>query len=465
MRKIIALVCVCACLNAFGQSLAKCDKSGIRTSPLCRQLTAPALQMAKVPTQAPTIHEFFKTHSPKGNMIRNRGPRRFSSDDLLGTKVVMALNYDWSFTPAGDVDIQPADVLMIGGWNANITPSATQGRVSIDNICYDIPMELVIDYANETATMRAGEVVSIRTSARRQSGSYYVDTVEKVLVANEGWLRNYRFQDIVGEVWDDGTVYFQDGWTYMTRYIVRQFSSMSAVTPMRTDSDTYLTNIFRDTYLLTPNATHSFDCNGNHFEENVYMYQYDDTTAIVWNMWGLGYRGAEAYIHPDGSMLLPVYQVGCQSDVSQYAEQLTQYDWSIAQNYVILNTNATGEPVEGDIAGTCTATQLAWTQCVLYDIIGDGNQWLFGLSFAPFLNNEVNYIGNYEFSFPGEVALRGDVDGNGSVDPADISALIDYLLNGRSINLINANCDGDGSVEPADISALINYLLNGTWSN
>ncbi len=59
---------------------------------------------------------------------------------------------------------------------------------------------------------------------------------------------------------------------------------------------------------------------------------------------------------------------------------------------------------------------------------------------------------------------RGDVNGDGSIDPADISALIDYLLNGSAVNVDNADCNQDGSVDPADISALIDFLLNETWS-
>lgn len=54
----------------------------------------------------------------------------------------------------------------------------------------------------------------------------------------------------------------------------------------------------------------------------------------------------------------------------------------------------------------------------------------------------------------------GDIDHSGNVDPADISALIDYLLNGIDICLICADVDGSGNVDPADISALIDYLLN-----
>ena len=55
---------------------------------------------------------------------------------------------------------------------------------------------------------------------------------------------------------------------------------------------------------------------------------------------------------------------------------------------------------------------------------------------------------------------RGDVDHDGTVSPSDISALIDYLLNGQQVCLECADVDDDGSVTPGDISALIDMLLN-----
>ena len=59
----------------------------------------------------------------------------------------------------------------------------------------------------------------------------------------------------------------------------------------------------------------------------------------------------------------------------------------------------------------------------------------------------------------------GDVDDNGLVNISDVTALIDYLLNGdaSAINLTNADCDGNGLVNISDVTSLIDYLLSGTW--
>ena len=63
--------------------------------------------------------------------------------------------------------------------------------------------------------------------------------------------------------------------------------------------------------------------------------------------------------------------------------------------------------------------------------------------------------------------LRGDADGDGSVNIADVSALIDYLLNGNasSINLDAADVDGDSRITIGDVSTLIDYLLSGHWNS
>ena len=61
---------------------------------------------------------------------------------------------------------------------------------------------------------------------------------------------------------------------------------------------------------------------------------------------------------------------------------------------------------------------------------------------------------------------RGDVNGDGSVSIADVTALIDYLLSGNAsgVNLTAADCNQDNGVSIADVTALIDYLLRGGWN-
>jgi hypothetical protein len=59
--------------------------------------------------------------------------------------------------------------------------------------------------------------------------------------------------------------------------------------------------------------------------------------------------------------------------------------------------------------------------------------------------------------------MRGDVNGNGTVDISDAIALINYLLGNPEEITPGANCNYDETVNISDATLLINYLLNGTW--
>ena len=57
----------------------------------------------------------------------------------------------------------------------------------------------------------------------------------------------------------------------------------------------------------------------------------------------------------------------------------------------------------------------------------------------------------------------GDVNMDGEVNIADVTALIDYLLSGNAsaIDLTAADVNGDQEVNIADVTVLIDRLLNG----
>ena len=67
-------------------------------------------------------------------------------------------------------------------------------------------------------------------------------------------------------------------------------------------------------------------------------------------------------------------------------------------------------------------------------------------------------------SSPQPGVLVGDVDNNGNVNIADVTALIDYLLSGNNagINVQTADVDGDSHINIADVTALIDKLLSGS---
>ena len=61
--------------------------------------------------------------------------------------------------------------------------------------------------------------------------------------------------------------------------------------------------------------------------------------------------------------------------------------------------------------------------------------------------------------------VRGDVNKDGSVDIADATRLIDYLLNDKTadVDTMNADCNNDNGIDISDATALIDYLIENKW--
>ena len=63
--------------------------------------------------------------------------------------------------------------------------------------------------------------------------------------------------------------------------------------------------------------------------------------------------------------------------------------------------------------------------------------------------------------------LRGDVDMDGAIGIADITRLVDYILNRDAVNppmsVQAADADLDGEIGIADVTKLVDYILNKTW--
>lgn len=75
------------------------------------------------------------------------------------------------------------------------------------------------------------------------------------------------------------------------------------------------------------------------------------------------------------------------------------------------------------------------------------------------------YIEVYRLSMEGEPIVRGDVDMDGAVGIADVTALVDYLLSSDAtdVDTVAADCDLDGIVGIADVTSLVDFILNQTW--
>jgi hypothetical protein len=70
-------------------------------------------------------------------------------------------------------------------------------------------------------------------------------------------------------------------------------------------------------------------------------------------------------------------------------------------------------------------------------------------------NSTVYALGSGDY----QVMARGDVNGDGTVTAADVTALYDYLLNNDSSNIVNGDQDGDGHITAGDITTVYSIML------
>ena len=76
------------------------------------------------------------------------------------------------------------------------------------------------------------------------------------------------------------------------------------------------------------------------------------------------------------------------------------------------------------------------------------------------ISNDLNTVKAYTINYTkASTAVPGDVNGDGSVTSADITALYNYLLNSDSSSLVNGDQNSDGSITSADVTTVYNILL------
>lgn len=557
MKKFFALLFVCAGLTAMAvtphvntSNVKMLDGKPVtsmvmKTTPMAEQLTASVMKSGSVQQMQKglSVQKFFKENkvTPNDNKLMKKAPRRVTEDALLNANPLF-FGVTYGYDEEGDSFALTLPVYQ-GGWNCEAQKGEEENEYDYYMIYTGIPNIIYVDLENNTASMYAGAVVGGDWSDTTVSGrtTTICDTSMYYMVINEDALLNGTdMENISGKVYNDGSIYFEGGWAwYIYAETVKRVIRGGQTTTTYDTISEMSTPLYRDTWLMTPNGNHSYTMTSNgqtrSYDNDVYMYQYDDTTAIVWNLWGFGFVGNEMYIHDDGNMMFP-FQPCVYEDLS--AEGFDGYSY-VGYNWAYDGTYLTDE---GN-AGTCNPDEIAWsyskigwpaeegTGVVAYPAFEnnklifkdqDNYFWIFGVTATPVITYEetddavlvnleveegaewlmvvgeefaeelpyslprldedytvlvqaiaqvhgkdVSEVAELEITVPAlePQGLRGDVDQDGSVSIGDISALIDFALNGYYPNVTaeSADCDLDGTVSIGDISSLIDFILNGVW--
>ena len=120
--------------------------------------------------------------------------------------------------------------------------------------------------------------------------------------------------------------------------------------------------------------------------------------------------------------------------------------------------------LDGEVQFTYGAFKNSW---VTFEVSLEAGEhtltWVYDKD--SFLNPEGDYFAVDDVAISTNTLefILGDVNQDGYVTIGDVTALIDYLLDGNDegINLNNADMTRDGNVSIGDVTALIDYLLSG----
>lgn len=567
MKKFLALLFVCAGLTAMA-GVPKLNNAPLSQSKAKSMIMKG--QQASLMTEgskAMTVQKFFteKNVTPNDNKLLNKAPRRVAEEDILGSKIVFMEAYSYNEDSAAVV---ADNIFYYGGWTSALS-SVGSGAYEVDLYFDGIPFTINVDLAAKTAALVMNDLGEHymgkdTTSTGGTRPTYTVNEYNAHFYLVDEETMTHENNTVDGSIFEDGSIYFANGWgvyvdmTITTTTYNKNWEQTNQTTQ---NQQGMYTPFFRSTYLMTPSATHSYvDTYDNTSDEvPVYMYQYDDTTAVVWNIYGIGNRGNYMYIYEDGTMHFPNGQYGGDmASQREYCEaNYSTYDWTDADHVTLMAySESTGKP-DGSVAyteGTVDSEKITWPYMSLtwwgYDATNqgwvylyvppysnnvlkftNGDKFLFGTVEEPTIQveagdeayvftgvseegatvylalydpetsqltelvdnpyevvrtneeqvvylsayadgfeigkNDSGWIGFEPFVVPAlESTLKiGDVNNDGFINVADVTALISHVLtqdfnDSETFNSENADINQDGGWNVADVTALINLVLN-----
>ena len=510
MKKFFALLFVCAGLTAMAGApqfnkadMMKSTKGQMvmKANTLSQDLTAPVMK-TMTGAKAPASMKFINSMRPSianNKMVRKGAPRRLSNEDLVNQDKYLDFKYAWDLNEAGTgfewsyyhfragegVHFQEdGGVLYCVGlfWDDDpLSPSFGSGWW----------LDLNIDYTTGAIELPTGYALVDSTIVGTYANGYRIDKeIYRMLVDG-----NYYFGDaeapgsVPGTLYEDGSIEFNDSIPYVyagyniQHYYTRTGNAWSGYTYKLDHSDTtYVQDVYLGTQFLVGNGTQDYDYLNNgaiagHMTDTIYMMQPDYSTLYVFNMCGDGMPGAVINLTPEGVATYPTNWPLAEAGNylrDLYAQNYQGYDfsemhygWPYAMDE---NYNVTEDTL---IIGTVTPELL--TLPGIHSELGpiyasSDTQHTTGYAMVSnLINHEFRFMNGGQFVLKEPTTyLRGDVDNDGEVKIADVTVLINHLLNGDlddsdTFSGDNADCDLDGELKIPDVTSLINYLLAGAW--
>lgn len=367
---------------------------------------------------------------------------------LSGTRICLLNLYQWNEN-ASTVNVTPADPMVSGGWTTLLVDEGVSGYLTLKGglSLYPVDQPMRVDLASGKVTLEVSGEPFANTSGTRTvttgPTTVTVDSTRYYYFMNEDWLlHNGPLADVEGTISDDGSIDIAAGYGY---YIVTARTTTTRTgSRVTTLSDTLrsFSPIMRDTRLQVPNARHEYveETNGNAHVVDVYVRQSNDTVWVT-NLYGYGWRDNFMLLGSDGVMTFPGQAFRDISNASNPGGDGVWYNTTLNGNTGVMGNT-----------GTASNNALQWGLTVPSD--GDGLWWGYD-------QNVISFTDGSHFVIPAAY-MRGDVNGDGEVNIADVTSLIDLLLSaGETTPAADSNADGEVNI--ADVTALVDYLLSNSW--
>ena len=138
------------------------------------------------------------------------------------------------------------------------------------------------------------------------------------------------------------------------------------------------------------------------------------------------------------------------------AENVVSYTLEVASTQPQLNLMAT------ETGGSSYRLITGITPEKFYDVMNlDNGTYYYHVKAVYTDGTESDWSNIQEVTLSGHGFQLGDVDHSGDIGIADVTALIDYILNGGDVCLTCADMDQNETVNIADVTMLIDYILTG----
>ena len=422
MKKIFALMFVCATMTAMAVTpqlnhvKVNPSRYGMHLQEAPMQVNLGNQQSAAADLSQ-SLPAFFESRNvtPNDNPLMKKAPRRISGDVLLNSNpLVFGLTFAYD---ANDDQMEVTNPVFYGGWNVNVEQGSAANEFYYYIHFTSLPNIIYVDLQNNIAEMQMGVMHSdhwtdsVQISPRAWQ---YFDTTEYILVYDEASLMaNADPVNIQGTISDDGSIHFPDGFCYYVFQYITKTTKTASSTTVETDTvQGLLSEFIHDTWLMVPNGVHTYsykveDEQGNiitgQASNDVYMYQADDNTAYVWNMWGLGNRQIQMTLNADRTVEFPSQAV-MYADMSASEAAYPQYDFSEA--FMTFSGNVyTGNGIvsEDPCMGTVTANSIQWGATTVGNYYSRlGVNYYPGFIVGAFYNNALTFTGEDDFFLVGK---------------------------------------------------------------